>query len=311
MFLPEGGAPGRPSFLVTDTPNPYSPIWVRRFLRDECIRPSRRLGQNFLADRGAVSRIVASSGLQPEETALEVGPGLGALTTALSLACRRVVAVEVDSRLAETLQAQFEGNPAVQIIRADFLKMDLDHLLETIEGPVRVVANIPYSITSPIIEKLLGRRQRLSRVTLLVQKEVAERLTAAPGGRDYSSFTVFCALQAQVRVEYNVSRRLFVPEPEVDSSVITLTPLPLTDAAGEQWTYQVVRAAFGERRKHLPNALANGLGISKEEASRAVEAAGFAAAARAEELSPADFMRLASALKGEGCSGSSAAPAAS
>ncbi|MEI6915392.1 MAG: 16S rRNA (adenine(1518)-N(6)/adenine(1519)-N(6))-dimethyltransferase RsmA [Armatimonadota bacterium] len=282
---------------MTDEIKPTSPSSVRRFLQDNEFRPSKRLGQNFLADLGSVNRIASVSGLQPGETCLEIGPGLGALTSALALTAAKVVAVEVDGRLADAMRAQSAPTAHVEIIHADFLKWDMQGWLNSVDGKVRVVANIPYSITSPIIEILLGHKDRLSGITLLVQKEVAERITASPGSDGYSSLTVFCAYHADSRIVCKIARHLFIPVPDVDSSVLTLTPKPSPLAPhDEERFFKILRAAFQQRRKTVGNSLSDALTLPKSRVIEDLRTVGIDPSVRAEVLSLDDFVALARAL---------------
>lgn len=277
---------------------PGSLAWVKRFLHDQQIYPSRKLGQNFLADSGVIGRIVAASGLGPEDVCLEIGPGLGSLTSALAITARRVVSVEVDYRLADAMRQMFASNPVVSVVEADFLKWDLAGFLAELESPVRVVANIPYSITTPIIEKLFQHKSQVINITLLVQKEVAARLVAKPGSSDYSSLSLFTAYHSECFSQFQVNRRVFYPVPDVDSTVVTLhlKPSPL-DAAAEQVFFRLLRAAFGQRRKVLPNAISAGMHLERDLISGVLEGQGISLKARGEELSLEQFMALATALQ--------------
>lgn len=278
-------------------PSPFSPSAVRRFLMQRGIRPSRRLGQSFLVDQGTAAKIVAASGLTPGEPCLEIGPGLGALTGVLAAAGAGVTAVEVDRRLADALQETYGDRPGVRIVEGDFLAADMDELLAHASGPARVVANIPYSITTPIIEKLLACKQRLSGIALLVQKEFAERMAAAPGASAFSSLSVFCAYHCDVRLAFTVSRHLFYPAPEVDSALVLLTPLPpRLPPREEDAFFRALRAAFSQRRKKALNALSDGLGLSKVKISAALDGAGIGAEARAQHISLQQYLLLARRL---------------
>lgn len=282
---------------MSESVNAASRSSVRRFLASRGIRPSRRLGQNFLTDRGVAGRIVAVSGLQPGEGCLEIGAGLGMLTDALAAAGAEVTAIELDARLAEALSERMAGCANVRIVHGDFLKLDLRDLLSSIQQPVRVVANIPYSITTPIIERLLEHRTAISGIALLVQKEVAERVSASPGSRQYGSLSVFCQMFTEARVAFAVPRHLFYPEPEVESVLLLMTPRAtgLTPER-EDAALRLARAAFTQRRKRIVNPLSDLLGLPKEKVEDAMRRAGLDPARRAEELSVADFVRLADLL---------------
>jgi 16S rRNA (adenine1518-N6/adenine1519-N6)-dimethyltransferase len=279
-------------------PNLYSPTAVRDLLRRYDIRPSRRRGQNFLIDRGALNRVLAAAELAPEDEVLEIGPGLGVLTRALAERCRRVVAVEVDERLAGALETEtLAGLENVELVRADFLELDLGSLLGRFSSRVKVVANIPYSITSPAIARLLEHADRLERIVLMVQKEVAERLAALPGTEAYGSLTLLAQFYADVELLGTVSRRCFLPAPEVDSAIIRLRLLPqprVPDVDPERF-FAVVHAAFGQRRKTLLNSLSGSreLGWTREQATAALAAARIDPHRRGETLALEEFARLA------------------
>lgn len=277
--------------------DPTSGASVRRFLKAIEFRPSKRLGQSFLVDRRHLAAIVAASGIRPDENCIEIGPGLGALTAVLGLTARSVTAVEIDHRLVDILRQRFRPNPAVAIMSADFLKLDLAGLLEQIEGPVRVVANIPYSITSPLLEKLLKHKDRLTGIAILVQREVADRLRAPVGSSDYSSFTLFCQYHAEVAVPHSVPRSAFVPEPRVDSSLIVLSlKPPALQPHQEAVLFKVIRAAFQQRRKMLSNSLTDNLGVAKDQVLSALSEAEVDPAMRAEDLTLQEYLRLAERL---------------
>ncbi|BCW98082.1 MAG: ribosomal RNA small subunit methyltransferase A [Armatimonadota bacterium] len=242
-------------------------------------------------------RIVAASGLQPGESCLEIGAGLGMLTEALAAAGARVTAIEVDARLAQALSERMAGRANVSVVRCDFLKMDLGALLSSLGRPVRVVANIPYSITSPIIERLLEHRTAISGIALLVQKEVAERVSASPGSRQYGSLSVFCQMFTEARVAFAVPRHLFYPEPAVESVLLLMTPRETgLTAERESAALRLARAAFTQRRKRVVNPLSDLLGIPKDKVEDAIRRAGLDPARRAAELSVADLVRLAKLL---------------
>lgn len=281
--------------------NPNSPRDVRRILADYGIRPSRKLGQNFLIDRNILAQIAEAGGLSDEDVCLEIGGGLGSLTDQLWPRCRHVLCVELDARLADLLRQRFGGNDRVEIIHQDFLKVDIPDLLREWDASVRAVANIPYSITTPIIEKLVAHKDTIRSVTLLVQKEVALRMLSEPGTTQYSSFTVFCRLHSEMEIHSHVPRHLFIPAPEVDSAVITMrfrhTGLTRED---ETRVERVVRASFGQRRKTLLNALSAGLGLAKADTAIAITEAGIDPAVRAEDLDVAQFMTLAASAAEQG-----------
>src|SRR5947207_3278330 len=187
---------------MSEPPNLTSPAVVAEILRRRGLRPKRRWGQSFLVDANLLAKVVRAGELRPEDAVLEIGPGLGALTRALAAAARRVLAVEIDPALSAALAEEtLAGLSNVEVLRADFLELDLDFLIPERLGPGRhpVVANIPYSITSPVVVRLLERRRLFDRIVLMVQREVADRLIGRPGTADYGSLTLFTHLYADAR----------------------------------------------------------------------------------------------------------------
>lgn len=280
-------------------PNLTAPSVVSEILRRRGLRPNRRWGQNFLIDGNLMAKVVRGADLQPEEGVLEIGPGLGSLTRALAERVRKVLAVEVDRGLYNVLTEEtLLDLRNVQVVHADFLQVDLEQLVPESLGPGRhaVVANIPYSITSPVVVRLLEHRTLFDRIVLMVQKEVADRLTASPGTSDYGSLTLFVDLFARASEVAFVSRRAFLPAPDVDSAIVRLdvrTGPRFPDLTPDEYL-KVVHAAFRQRRKNLANALTGPpLSWSREQARAALEAAGIDPTLRGERLTPDEFAALA------------------
>ncbi|HTE20535.1 MAG TPA: 16S rRNA (adenine(1518)-N(6)/adenine(1519)-N(6))-dimethyltransferase RsmA [Armatimonadota bacterium] len=279
--------------------NLTSPAVVSEILQRRGLRPNRRWGQNFLVDGNLLAKVVDAGDLQPEEAVLEIGPGLGALTRALAGRVRQVVSVEIDPALFATLTEETAADlPNVRILAGDFLQVDLQATVPEHLGPGRhpVVANIPYSITSPIVVRLLEHRSLFDRLVLLVQREVADRLTAAPNTSDYGSLTLFVNLYATARRVALVPRRAFLPAPEVDSAIVRMDVLsePRYPHVPPERYLAVVHAAFQQRRKNLANALTGpALGWTREQARGALGAAGIDPGRRGETLSPDEFAVLA------------------
>lgn len=286
------------------TTNLVSPSQVRSLLQRHGLRPLKRLGQNYLIDRNVLDKIVRLAEPAESRFVLEIGPGLGTVTQALAEQAEKVVAVEIDSRLLPVLEETLGGLSNVEVVNADFLRLDLDPFLNERFGSEKcaAVSNLPYYITSPIIVRLLENTERFSRIVLMVQREVAERLDAKPRTNAYGSLTVFVQFHCDVQIAAHVSKNVFFPAPEVDSALIVLDPLlePSVKTVDEQLFFRIVRAAFGKRRKTLSNALVTAAGESwpKNAVQQALEKAGIDPPRRGETLSLEEFARLADELSG-------------
>lgn len=272
----------------------------KHILEQAGIEPKKSLGQNFLFDDGLLARIVAAAELSPDDDALEVGPGLGALTRQLAGAARRVVAVELDERLLPLLAGELAGRDNVELVHADVLALDPAGWFA---APYVVVANVPYYITGAILRHLLGSWPRPRRLVLTVQREVADRLVARPP--DMSLPAVSVQYYGSARVVTSVKAGAFWPRPEVDSAVIRVDVEERfweegreereKGGKGEEAFFRVVRAGFGEKRKQLKNNLRR-LGLSDEAIAAALEAAGIDGRRRAETLSVEEWEKLVSSL---------------
>jgi 16S rRNA (adenine1518-N6/adenine1519-N6)-dimethyltransferase len=275
---------------------------VDALLRRHGFQTRRALGQHLLIDRNIVTKIVAAAALTTADWVLEIGPGIGTLTRELAGAAGRVTAVELDARLLPVLAETLADRPNVEVVHADFLRLPLAQFFGERAGERlgKVVANLPYYITSPVITALLEQRRSLERIVVMVQKEVAERLAAPPGTEGYGSLSVFVQWHAAVETVARVSRHVFRPEPRVDSAVVRLLPrkeppVPIRD---EGRFFDVVHAAFQKRRKTLANALSTfpALHLSREEAATALTRAGVDPMRRGETLSLAEFAAVSEAL---------------
>ena len=261
---------------------------------------SKSLGQNFLVNPTVCPRMAQLCGADEETGVLEIGPGLGVLTTELCKKAKKVVAVELDRRLLPVLKETLAEYDNVKVINGDVLKLDLAGLLaEEFAGmKVAVCANLPYYITSPILMLLLESRLPVTSITVMVQKEAAERICAKPATRAAGAISLAVAYYASPKVLFEVSRGSFLPAPHVDSAVISLAvrgqpPVQVND---ERRLFAVIKAAFGQRRKAILNAVSAGLSVPKDLLLPAIEAAGLAPNARAEQLTLEQFAALANAL---------------
>lgn len=262
---------------------------------------SKALGQNFLINPSVCPRMAALSGAADCAGAVEVGPGIGVLTWELSQVAKKVVSVELDKRLLPVLGETLADCGNVKIVNADVMKLDLRRMIEEEfgGGQVAVCANLPYYITSPVIMRLLEERLPITSITVMVQKEAAERLCAHPGERACGAVSAAVWYYAEPEILFGVSRGSFMPAPNVDSAVIRLRirKAPAVDIADEKFFFRVVKAAFAQRRKTAVNSIANALGKNKQAVTAAFEAAGVPLNARAEALTLEDFASLAGALQ--------------
>lgn len=267
------------------------------------VRAKRSLGQNFLVDPNIQRRIVDALDAGPDDVVLEIGPGTGALTRHIAGRVRRLVAVELDDALAAALQREFADAPGVEIVHADAMEVDLDARLEGAAAP-RVVGNIPYNITTPLIFRLLELEPRPAVVVLMIQKEVADRILAPPGGKEYGALSVGVRAISDVKRLFNVGKSAFWPAPDVISTVIRLVPhaprrLTLPE---EQDLRALTRVAFSWRRKQLQKILRDSpeYGLSHEEVAALSAETGLDLEARPESLAPERFVGLARALRARG-----------
>lgn len=268
---------------------------VAQLLRQFGLRPDKTLGQNFLHDEAALGKIAAAADLQPDDSVLEIGPGLGALTRHLAHAARQVVAVELDRRLEPVLRYVLRDFSNVQIVWGDILKQDLSAL--PLDDGYLVAANIPYYITSAILRHLLEAEHKPRRMVLTVQKEVAERILARNGKMSLLALSV--QIYGRPKLAGRIPAGAFYPPPKVDSAVLAvdLYPEPQVPASQLDDFFRLIKAGFGQKRKTLRNTLSAGLRLSKEQAVAVLKAAGIEPQRRAETLALAEWRALVSAWR--------------
>lgn len=263
----------------------------------------KKFGQNFLIDTHVLEKIIDAAGVTKDDFVLEIGPGIGTMTQYLCERAREVMAVEIDDKLIPILADTLSAYDNVTVVNEDILKLDIDQIArEHNDGkPIKVVANLPYYITTPIIMGLFESHVPLESVTVMVQKEVADRMQAGPGTKDYGALSLAVQYYSEVEIVANVPPNCFMPRPNVGSAVIRLTchkdcPVKVTD---EKWMFRIIRASFNQRRKTLQNGLGNdaSLPVTKEQAKAATESMGLSATIRGEALSLAQFAELANRLK--------------
>ena len=263
----------------------------------------KKFGQNFLIDTHVLERIIDEAGITPDDFVLEIGPGIGTMTQYLACAAREVVAVEIDKVLipilgGDTLKA-FDN---VTVINEDILKVDINKLVEEKNGgrPIKVVANLPYYITTPIIMGLFESHVPIESITIMVQKEVADRMKTGPGSKEYGALSLAVQYYANPEIVANVPPNCFMPRPNVGSAVIRLTryETPVVDVKDEKLMFRIIRASFNQRRKTLVNGLKNSgeINFSKEQIEAAITTIGKPLTIRGEALTLAEFAALSNAF---------------
>lgn len=259
----------------------------------------KKFGQNFLIDSHVLDKIVSAAGITKDDFVMEIGPGIGTMTQYLAASARKVFAVEIDKALIPILEDTLKEFDNVQVINQDILKVDIKKLAEEHNDgkPIKVVANLPYYITTPIIMGLFESQVPIDSITVMVQKEVADRMKVGPGTKDYGALSLAVQYYAEPYIVANVPPNCFMPRPKVGSAVIRLTrhEKPPVEVADEKLMFRLIRASFNQRRKTLANGLNNSpeLSYSKEEIQQTIEKCGFKAGIRGEALTLEDFAKLA------------------
>lgn len=262
----------------------------------------KKFGQNFLIDGHVLDKIIAGAGVTKDDMVLEIGPGIGTMTQYLAEAAGKVVAVEIDRNLLPILQETLADYDNVKVIHADVLSLDLEKLVQEENGgrPIKVVANLPYYITTPIIMALFEQHVPLANVTVMVQKEVAARMKSGPGSKDYGALSLAVQYYAEPYIVANVPCNCFMPRPNVDSAVIRLTRYeePPVQVKDERMLFKIIRASFNQRRKTLQNGLNNSseLNFTKDQIAAAIAEAGFSPSVRGEALTLEQFAKLTDIL---------------
>lgn len=278
-----------------------APSTIRYIMEKHGFRFSKSLGQNFLIDEYVVEDILDGADIGPDDVVLEVGPGIGVMTQAIANRAKKVVAIEIDSSLLPVLDETLAELDNVEIVNGDVLKVDLKQIIEEkLDGQSpKVIANLPYYVTTPIIMRFLEEAIPVTDIVVMVQKEVAERMAAVPSTKSYGALSVAVQYYAEPRMVTKVPRSVFMPQPSVESAVVRLAlreepPVQLKEPKA---FFDTVKAAFGKRRKTLHNALSSGnLGISKEQTAIILEAADIDPKRRGETLSIDEFATLANAV---------------
>ncbi|MCD5407383.1 MAG: 16S rRNA (adenine(1518)-N(6)/adenine(1519)-N(6))-dimethyltransferase RsmA [Desulfotomaculum sp.] len=282
-------------------------VKVKAMLNEHQFRIRKKLGQNFLIDANIITKIVQTAAVDGEDLVVEIGPGLGVLTAALAEKAAQVIAVEIDQKLLPVLKKNLAAYTNVALVQADALEVDFDLLVQSKTNGVfgagaksyQLVANLPYYITSPLIMHMLTNEFNLNTIVIMVQWEVAQRLTATPGNKHYGVLSVALQYYAAAEVAFKVPRTVFHPQPAVDSAVVQLKvrPQPAVATQDEKLFFKVVRAAFAYRRKTLLNSLAgSGFNLTKKQWTNLLKAVAIEPSRRGETLSLVEFAQLTDAL---------------
>lgn len=267
-------------------------------LKKEKFRFKKQFGQNFISDDHLLAKIVEAAEITPEDVVIEIGPGAATLTAALAEKAAQVIAIEIDKDLFPIIERRMAGYSNFELVAGDAMKVDFDALAAKYGAKrYKVVANLPYYITTPIVMRFLEEGFRVSELVIMVQQEVADRFLANPGTKAYGAITAAINYYGSVSRAFNVPRTMFTPRPEVDSSIVKIKcyenkPFIADD---EKLLRRVIKAAFGQRRKTLNNAL-KALNLPKDELDKALQSAGIDAARRGETLSVEEFVRLSNAI---------------
>ena len=272
---------------------------IRKELAAHGLTPRKRWGQHFLVDGNILNKIVQTAEISREDTVLEVGAGLGEMTLALAGQSKKVIAVEIDTKLVEVLRKKTASCPNVEVVAGDILKVDFKEIAVQARRSIKVVANLPYQISTPLLFRFIEDRENFSTLTLMVQREVAERMAAPPGGKDYGPLSIFVQVFLDLSIRFSVKPSCFFPPPKVDSAVIHLIwkETPAVGPPEEDWFRKVVRGGLGYRRKTLINALKHSGLALPEDAEGRMKEAGIDFRRRPETLGIDEFVLLSRVLK--------------
>jgi 16S rRNA (adenine1518-N6/adenine1519-N6)-dimethyltransferase len=278
----------------------YTPASIRQIKEKYGFKLSKSLGQNFLADKNIIDKIISGSLIDSEDLVIEIGPGIGVLTYAAAQVAKKVIAIEIDRQLIPILHDTLSDCDNVEIIHQDILKTDLNELIAQNPGyaNIRIIGNLPYYITTPIVMKVLEDRVQMTSMTIMLQKEVADRINAKPGTKDYGALTLAVQYYCTSNLVTQVPKEVFIPRPNVDSTVIRLDlraekPVALKE---EALFFLAVKSGFGQRRKTLSNAMTGLCGLSKDRVLQLLQDAGIDPIRRGETLSIQEYGLLANLL---------------
>jgi 16S rRNA (adenine1518-N6/adenine1519-N6)-dimethyltransferase len=272
---------------------------IRQELRERGLIPRKRWGQHFLVDQNILNKVIRTAQIEKEDIVLEVGPGLGEMTMTLARQAKRVITIEIDPKLVEILKEKLASYPNVDVVHSDILKVKFDQILGQEGQRIKVVANLPYQISTPLLFRFIESKQFFSSLTLMIQKEVAERMIASPGGKEYSPLSIFVQLVSDLSIRFFIKPSAFFPPPKVESAVIHMVwkSKPMIEFQDEEWFKRVVKGSLGYRRKTLINALKHSNLPLPEDTEFKMERIGIDPHRRPQTLTIQEFTRLANALK--------------
>jgi len=274
-------------------------VSIRKELAEYGLFPKKKWGQHFLVDQNIVNKVIRTAQVEKEDVVLEVGPGLGEMTIALARQAKKVIAVEIDPKLVEILKKKVTGYSNVEVVKGDILKVDFNQFLDQGGHPIKVVANLPYQISTPLLFRFIELREFFSSLTLMLQREVAERMVSSPGTKSYGPLSIFVQLVSNLSIPFFVKPSAFFPPPKVESAVVQMAwrEEPLVELRDEEWFKKVVKGCLGYRRKTLLNALKHsGLSLPQGVEER-MERIGIDPQRRPETLTIQEFGSLAEALR--------------
>jgi 16S rRNA (adenine1518-N6/adenine1519-N6)-dimethyltransferase len=274
-------------------------VSIKKELAEYGLTPRKRWGQHFLIERNILNKVIQTAELEKGDVVLEVGPGLGEMTLALARQVKKVIAVEIDPKLVEILKKKTMDLPNVEVIKGDILKINFNQLLHQEDQRLKVVANLPYQISTPLLFRFIESRDVFSDFTLMLQKEVAERMVASPGGKDYGPLSVFTQSVSNLSICFFIKPSAFFPRPKVESAVIRVVwkERPVIGLEEEEWFKLVVRGCMGYRRKRLMNALKHSDIPLPSDIEQRMEQIGIDPRRRPGTITIQEFVRLAEALK--------------
>ncbi len=274
-------------------------VSIKQELRKQGLFPKKKLGQHFLVDPDILDKVISAAQVSREDVILEVGPGLGDMTVALARQVEKVIAIEIDERFIAILKQKSESYRNIEVIRSYVLKIDYKRLLGRETIPIKVVANLPYQITTPLLFRFIESKEAFSSLTLMIQKEVAERMTASPGRKEYGPLSIFVQMFSDVSIRFTIKPSAFFPPPKVDSALVHMTwkEQPMIDPEEQEWFKKVVRACFGYRRKTVINSIKHSELCIPPSVESKMEKVGIDPRRRPETLSIEELSKLAGILK--------------